>query len=159
MLDIHRSEDEEKFKNSRSFGPYGMDTFRAATDPAYNHFGLVIVSCDKADLRPTPRGVEIYGARERKTEILPKPLVPRGEVIDELYDVVVGGKPPLHTGEQGLATLEICLAILESASIGREIQLRTRREGMGPASSASRHGDFSSRPADVRPTSSPERSD
>ena len=107
MLDIHRSEDEEKFKNSRSFGPYGKDTFRAATNPAYNHFGLVIVSCDKADLRPTPRGVEIYGARERKTEILPKPLVPRGEVIDDLYDVVVGGKPPLHTGEQGLATLEM----------------------------------------------------
>jgi phthalate 4,5-cis-dihydrodiol dehydrogenase len=123
LNDVETYEDEENLKNSRSFGPYGKDAFRAPPDPAYNHFGLVIVSCDKADLRPTPLGVVIYGDTERRIESLPKPFVPRGEVIDELYEAVVSGKPAMHTGEQGLATLEICLAILESGSTGREIRL------------------------------------
>ena len=33
------------------------------------------------------------------------------------------GTAPLHSGEWGLATLEICLAILESAGNGREVEL------------------------------------
>ena len=44
-------------------------------------------------------------------------------VIDELYDAVVHGKPPLHGGAWGLATLEACLAILRSAREQREIVL------------------------------------
>jgi phthalate 4,5-cis-dihydrodiol dehydrogenase len=121
---IRTREEEEHLKNSRSYGPNGIDAFRGAPDPAYNHFGFIIASCEKADLRPTPRSIEIYGEEERRTESLSQPVVPRGEVIDELYDVVISGNPALHTGEQGLATLEICLAILESGATGREIKLR-----------------------------------
>jgi phthalate 4,5-cis-dihydrodiol dehydrogenase len=43
------------------------------------------------------------------------PAVPRAEVIDELYDAVVLGRSPPHTGQWALATLEVCLAILGSA--------------------------------------------
>jgi phthalate 4,5-cis-dihydrodiol dehydrogenase len=44
-------------------------------------------------------------------------------VIDELYDAAVLGALPLHSGEWGLATLELCHAILRSAAEGREIRL------------------------------------
>ena len=43
------------------------------------------------------------------------PAVPRTEVIDELWDAVVEGRPPVHSGEWGRATLEACLALGESA--------------------------------------------
>ena len=40
-----------------------------------------------------------------------------------VYAAVMLGKPPLHSGEWGLATLEICLGILQSAGCGHEIGL------------------------------------
>jgi phthalate 4,5-cis-dihydrodiol dehydrogenase len=36
----------------------------------------------------------------------------------------MSGTTPLHSGEWGLATLEICLAILEAAKSGSEVELR-----------------------------------
>ena len=45
-------------------------------------------------------------------------------MIDELYDAVVHGKPPLHNGEWSRATMEVCLAILESAADKREVVLQ-----------------------------------
>jgi phthalate 4,5-cis-dihydrodiol dehydrogenase len=92
----------------------------------HQHFGFVIASCERADLRPTPEGVMIYADAERRLEPLPAPEVPRVEVIDELYDAVVNGKPPLHDGAWGMATLEVCLAMLQSARSGKEIRLEAR---------------------------------
>ena len=44
-------------------------------------------------------------------------------MIDELYAAVVEGRVPVHSGEWGLATLEVCLALLRSAEDGREVKL------------------------------------
>jgi phthalate 4,5-cis-dihydrodiol dehydrogenase len=49
--------------------------------------------------------------------------VPRAEVIDELYAAVMKGRPPLHGGAWALATLEVCLAMLQSALEDREVLL------------------------------------
>jgi len=38
----------------------------------------------------------------------------------------MSGAPPLHSGEWGMATLEICLAILESGRSGNEVALRNQ---------------------------------
>jgi phthalate 4,5-cis-dihydrodiol dehydrogenase len=106
---------------------YGGPDYKPATPPAdlqHQHFGLLVVSCDKADLRPLPSGVMIYADTEQRFEPLPPPVVPRSEVIDELYEAVVNGKPPLHSGEWARATLEVCLAILRSAREGRPITLQ-----------------------------------
>ena len=83
----------------------------------------MIVCCERGDLRPTPKGVFIYGDEERRFMALPPPAVPRAEVIDELCDAVLEGRKPLHGGEWGLATLEVCLAMLRSAPEGREVAL------------------------------------
>ena len=43
--------------------------------------------------------------------------------LRELYDAVVYGTPIVHDGEWGMATLEVCLAIMQSARERREITL------------------------------------
>jgi phthalate 4,5-cis-dihydrodiol dehydrogenase len=116
--------DEIAMKNRRAYGPAGRDAFRPDGDFSHNHFGLVVVSCEHADLRPIPQGVMVYGDDTRTIEELAAPQIPRSEVVDELYDAAVSGRPPLHSGEWGLATTEICLAILASAESGRAIDLQ-----------------------------------
>jgi phthalate 4,5-cis-dihydrodiol dehydrogenase len=116
--------DEIAMKNARAYGPSGRDAFRAGDDLAHNQFGVVVVSCESADLRPLPHGVMVYGDRTRHLDEIPPPKIPRAEVVDELYEAAMLGTPPLHSGEWGLATLEICLAILESAKTAREVKLR-----------------------------------
>jgi len=112
--------DEQAIKNSRN---YGGREYRIATAAAHQHFGLFVVSCDKADLRPMPNGVMVYADAEQRLDKLAPPQVPRAEVIDELYGSVMQGKPPLHNGEWAMATLQVCLAMLESSRQGREIAL------------------------------------
>jgi phthalate 4,5-cis-dihydrodiol dehydrogenase len=92
------------------------------------HFGLLIASCERADLRPTPRGVMIYGDDAPVLDPVPPPRVPRDEVVTEFYDAAIHGKPPVHGGEWGLATMEACFAMLASAREGREIALAHQTE-------------------------------
>ncbi len=116
--------DEIAMKNARAYGTSGRDAFRIDGELSHNHFGLIVASCEHADLRPLPHGVMVYGDKTRHLDELASPKIPRAEVVDELYAAAVLGTPPLHSGEWGLATLEICLAILESAKSGGEVTLR-----------------------------------
>lgn len=115
--------DEMQVKNARNYG--GAKFARSQGSLLHQHFGLIIASCERADLRPLPEGVMVYADGEKHLEPLPAPKVQRAEVIDELYAAVVEGKAPLHDGEWGTATMEACLAILRSAEEGREVALPT----------------------------------
>jgi phthalate 4,5-cis-dihydrodiol dehydrogenase len=75
-------------------------------------------------VRPLPNGVLVYGDEAKRLDALSPPAVPRAEVIDELCDAVFEGRPALHSGEWGLATLEVCVAMLRSAREGVEVALR-----------------------------------
>jgi phthalate 4,5-cis-dihydrodiol dehydrogenase len=81
---------------------------------AHQHFGPIIVSCERGDLRLTPYGVQIHDAQGVRLEKLPPPPVPRHEVVDELWAVARQGQNPKHGGAWSKATLEVCLGILES---------------------------------------------
>ena len=116
--------DEAQLKSARSYG--NRDDAPPVGPALHEHFGVVVVSCDRADLRPLPRGVMIDGDTAQRLDPLPAPAVPRAEVIDELYDAVVNGLPPVHSGEWAMATLEVCLAILRSAREGTEIALEAQ---------------------------------
>ena len=116
--------EEIAMKNARAYGPSGRDAFHVAGEVAHNHFGLVVASCERADLRPLPHGVMVYGDKTRHLDEIPPPKIPRAEVVDELYAAAMSNAAPLHSGEWGLATLEVCLAILESGRSGREVELR-----------------------------------
>ncbi len=124
-------ESEAQLKQRRNYGgaayvlspPVGAGGQDAGMASWHEHFGLVIVSCDRADLRPLPTGVVIYGDGEVRVDALDRPRVPRQEVIDELHAAVVGGRAPQHDGRWAMATLEVCLAILRSAREQRDIVL------------------------------------
>jgi phthalate 4,5-cis-dihydrodiol dehydrogenase len=72
----------------------------------------VLVSCDLADLRLTPLGVEVHSPQGRQFIAAQLPTVPRAEVIDELWGVSRLGHATRHDGLWSRATLEVCLAIL-----------------------------------------------
>jgi phthalate 4,5-cis-dihydrodiol dehydrogenase len=114
--------DEAALKDKRAYGATTDSGARTAPPPAHNHFGFVVVSCERGDLRPMPGGVMVYGD-ERRLELLPPPAVARAEVADELADAVLLGRAPLHSGAWGLATTEVCLAMLESSQTGQDIAL------------------------------------
>ncbi|HEX9465585.1 MAG TPA: Gfo/Idh/MocA family oxidoreductase [Alphaproteobacteria bacterium] len=127
MLQGVASPDQEaSLKAARNYGGDDDASGPAAQagDLFHQHFGMLIASCEGADLRPLPTGVMIYDDAAPRLDALPPPGVPRAEVIDELYDAVVLGKPPVHSGEWALATLEVCLAILRSAREQTEIALQ-----------------------------------
>ena len=128
------AEAEAALKAARGYGgPAGAAKPAAPDGRAHEHFGLFVVSCERADLRPLPDRVLVYGETERKTIPLPPPAVPRAEVIDELHAAIVRGIPPVHTGEWGRATLEVCLALLRSTDERREIALSLQVPVADPA--------------------------
>lgn len=102
---------------------YGLTGVGAPGHRLHEHFGLVLVSCERADLRPTPRGVLVYGDAAASERLAPPPSVPRQGVIDELYAAVVDGAAPLHSADWGADNLAACLALLASSAEGREIML------------------------------------
>jgi len=117
--------EEAALKNQRAYGAANESDRKP---DAYNQFGMVLVSCERADLRPLATGVMVYGDERAWLEALPAPAIERAEVIDELYGAVVDGRPPIHDGAWAMATLEVCLGILESSHSGREIQLHHQVE-------------------------------
>jgi phthalate 4,5-cis-dihydrodiol dehydrogenase len=112
--------DEAALKAARA---YGTASAGAASPAGYEHFGFVLVACERGDIRLTATGVEAYGPREWRTIDLPPATATRGAVVDEVWDAVVLGKPPLHSAAWGTENLAVCLAILRSAAEGREIEI------------------------------------
>ena len=114
---------EAAAKADRNYGGSAPASAPEASDEdlRHPHFGFVVVSCERADLRPLPEGIMIYRDADVELEPLPRPRVPRAEVIDELYAAVVDGVAPIHDGHWGMATVEVCLAMLTSARERRDV--------------------------------------
>ncbi len=118
------AEEEAALKAARNYGGQAYTGFDPKdVPPRHQHFGFVLAACDRADLRPLPNGVMIYGDEEQAFDRLPEPIVPRSEVIDELYRAIYDGAAPLHSGKWSLATMEVCHALLTSAKSSRHIFL------------------------------------
>ncbi|HXQ14059.1 MAG TPA: Gfo/Idh/MocA family oxidoreductase [Caulobacteraceae bacterium] len=125
---------EARRRLARAYGESGLPA--SAAQRAHEHFGLVIVSCERADLRLTANGVMVYGQEERRLHQLDPPKISRSEVIDELWGAVVEGRAPRHDGVSGLVTLQTCLAILASSREGREIELASGARRRAPTAEA-----------------------
>jgi phthalate 4,5-cis-dihydrodiol dehydrogenase len=117
------AEEEAAFKSARNYGGPNYRPEIAAPPVAHNHFGTLLVSCDRADLRAMPNGVMIYENGSGRLDELPPPVVPRSEVIDELYRAIVDGEKPLHDGAWAMATMQVVLAMLRSAREGHDVAL------------------------------------
>jgi phthalate 4,5-cis-dihydrodiol dehydrogenase len=114
-------EEEARGRTASGFAGSGM---RKSTGPMHHpHFGLVIVSCENADLRPSPDGVLIYsedGVREVRVD--PARAYPNKDgVIDEFYEAIHNGKPAVHDGKWGYDNTVAGLALLESSRSRRPV--------------------------------------
>jgi phthalate 4,5-cis-dihydrodiol dehydrogenase len=90
-------------------------------EPHQPFFGLTIVTCEKGDIRQSPDGLYLYTAEGRREITIPLGSTGREAEMRELYEAVVNGRPVFHDGRWGEATLEVCLAILQSTAERREI--------------------------------------
>jgi len=117
--------EEEELRRRRGYG-VAPDS-PAVPSPQtrwHEHFGFIVVSCERADLRPVPQGIIVDSNSEHGLRPLDPPRAPRLQALAELYEAVTSGNEPLHSGAWGLATLEASLAILHSARERRAISLR-----------------------------------
>jgi phthalate 4,5-cis-dihydrodiol dehydrogenase len=94
--------------------------------------GMLLVSCDRGDMRHSKFGVSVYGDDGRR-EIDLRGVgrqeidLERGVTIPalvELYEAVRNGTPVYHSGEWARATLEATLAIIASTRERGEIRLQ-----------------------------------
>jgi phthalate 4,5-cis-dihydrodiol dehydrogenase len=91
--------------------------------PYQPFFGLTLVSCERGDIRQSPRGLYLY-SDQGQTEIeLPPDRSPRDLVIAEFYDAITGKASALHDGRWGLANLEVCNAAIASSISGQDVVL------------------------------------
>ena len=123
LATTNTSDQESQLKAARNYGG-SLYQPTAQNEDAYQHFGPVLVSCEKADLRLTPKGLWMYGPEHETFEALPTPIYPRKEVIDELWGALREGKFLLHSGTWARATTEVCLSLLEAAQTGQAIHLK-----------------------------------
>ncbi|HEY3116723.1 MAG TPA: Gfo/Idh/MocA family oxidoreductase [Chloroflexota bacterium] len=118
-------EEEAEAKSQSRYGGANQSVRSHSADAPWAHFGITIVSCEHGDIRQSPHGLFIYGD-EKNWEV----PVEHGEFkhgrqaeLDELYHAVVEDRPVFHDGRWGEATLEVVLAIMQSAKERREIMM------------------------------------
>ncbi|QKR98527.1 Gfo/Idh/MocA family oxidoreductase [Sphingomonas sp. CL5.1] len=110
-------QDESDAKLARTYGKGALP----APAPHHEHFGFVLASCERADIRLTPTGLAIYADATREWRPLPPPVVPRQAVIDEFAAAIDGTRAPVHDGRWGLETVAACAALIESSRRGADI--------------------------------------
>ena len=85
---------------------------------------MLVVSCERGDIRYSPHGLFVYDEDGRREEPVTQRNITGHAELTELYNAVVLGQPVSHSGQWGAATLEVCLAIMESARERKEVYLR-----------------------------------
>jgi phthalate 4,5-cis-dihydrodiol dehydrogenase len=125
LREVRTPEEEEQLKEGMRFGGRREGEFSHVWtgERKQPFFGHTVVSCQRGDIRQTPDGLKIYGEAEQREINLPAGSRGREAEVAELYDAVVKGRPVFHGGRWGTATLEVCLAMLESAQQRKEIML------------------------------------
>jgi phthalate 4,5-cis-dihydrodiol dehydrogenase len=122
---VGSAEEEEQLKEAMRFGGQreGEYSHVWSGERKQPFFGFTLVSCERGDIRQTPDGLFIYGETEKREIPIEAGRRGREAEVEELYNAVVHNRPVFHDGRWGTATLEVCLAMLESASQRKEIFL------------------------------------
>ena len=110
-------QDELRAKQLRAVTAIPVDA------PYQPFFGMTLVSCERGDIRQSPRGLFVYSEQEKVEIELASDYPPRALVLAEFHDAITGKTSALHDGRWGLANLEVCTAAIESSNSGREVVL------------------------------------
>jgi phthalate 4,5-cis-dihydrodiol dehydrogenase len=123
---------EEKYRDP-AYQPTALREARYRESDDHDFFGLTICTGSAGDIRQSPSGLLVYtetGAEEI-------PVAPdryrNGELI-ELRDAVAEGRPAFPDHHWGRATLEVVLAIRESARSGDVVRLQFQSDVPGALS-------------------------
>jgi phthalate 4,5-cis-dihydrodiol dehydrogenase len=126
----------QRLRKAREEGRLNKDTSRSgvafdiergdsagANRPRQPFFGLTIVSCERGALRQSADGVYIYDEHGRTEVLCPEWDGPLKVELQDFYSSVTLHRPVPHDGKWGKATLEVCLAILQSSREARKLTL------------------------------------
>jgi phthalate 4,5-cis-dihydrodiol dehydrogenase len=114
-------EDEAAAKEALRYSAPGTEASTGVAN-VLGLFGLTLVSCEGGDLRESPDGLYLYQRGGRQAIHVADELRGAAE-LEEMYQAVRFGRPIVHNGRWGEATLEVCLAIHESARTQSEVFL------------------------------------
>ena len=121
-------EDEWAYKDSTRYG--GSRAQRPLTGPPSNphhaFFGITVASCERGDVRQSPDGLFVYGDEGRRELEIPEPSKRYTTTeLDLMYDAWLRDRPVAsHDGRWGKATVEVCLAMLESSRTGQPVAMQ-----------------------------------
>lgn len=109
--------------NERTFG---IRTERRPWTP--QDLGIVIVNTEHGAIRHSPYGVYVYdddGCHDVELNVGPATagVAGRRGELEEFHEGIVSGKPLFHDGRWGAATLEVALAIMQSAREHKDVTL------------------------------------
>ncbi len=104
---------------------YAYGSSRVEPPSHQPHFGITIATCEQAELRASADGLIKYDTTgPMKINIGRGPGIPgRHQLLDDMIAALRLGIRPIQDGRWGKATLEVALAVQQSAKEGREIML------------------------------------
>ena len=130
LMALPESERDTRLEKGKESGRYGGATggqlFNAHAGRARPHqpfFGLTVVSCEDATLRQSADGLYLYDKDGRREIAVPRKEGGRTAELMEMHEALTAGRKPFHDGRWGLATLEVCFGIFESAATGRDVPM------------------------------------
>lgn len=113
--------EEAAAKLARAYG--GASPALPPAPVANEQFGLVLISCERADLRLMPDGVWTYADDGARFTPLPPPPAAQYGAIAAFAEACRGGPLPPQAGGWGIDTVKACLALSQSAHERREIRI------------------------------------
>ena len=125
----HEYDDNAAKEAQRARGGQGPSASSQPQQPSgfRGDVGLMVVSCERGDIRQSPGGLWIYDD-EGQREVPVSLDAGRGLVeLEEIYQAVTHDQPIRQDGYWGMATLEVVMGILQSAEERREVMMTHQR--------------------------------
>jgi phthalate 4,5-cis-dihydrodiol dehydrogenase len=93
--------------------------------PYLPHFGLVVATCEKGDLRLSPRGIIVHGLTGTREVTVPRGTgrPGQGDALDALWQAIRMGQSCIHDARWGRDTITVILAVLQSSKTRSEVLL------------------------------------
>jgi phthalate 4,5-cis-dihydrodiol dehydrogenase len=113
--------DERATHAGRGYGGRALST----EQPHLPHFGLIVATCERGDIRLSPNGLLVHGPDGTREIAVSrgKGRPGQGDALDALWRAVREGEPSLHDAQWGRGTVEVILAVLQSSNDRREVLL------------------------------------